>query len=138
MVSPHFEFPFEIRRFRGQGYQFELRHALEPGMSWAKGSPGGTVRYVDSSVERVQVKVTGMAPDRYILTCNGRPVPLTNTGKNGEFVAGVATVRLAAGVLSASDHWCACAAGLRHRRYLDAAFSGRMPVPRLSPGRAEF
>ncbi|MFX4994052.1 transglutaminase family protein, partial [Acinetobacter baumannii] len=48
-----------------------------------------TVRYVDSSVERVQVKVTGMAPDRYQLTCNGVPVPLQSTGQVGEFVAGV-------------------------------------------------
>jgi uncharacterized protein (DUF2126 family) len=54
-----------------------------------EGSVGGTVRYVDSSVERVQVKIKGMAPDRYVLTCNGVPVPLQNTGTNGEFVAGV-------------------------------------------------
>jgi uncharacterized protein (DUF2126 family) len=54
-----------------------------------EGSVGGTVRYVDSSVERVQVKIKGMAPDRYVLTCNGVPVPLQNTGVNGEFVAGV-------------------------------------------------
>jgi uncharacterized protein (DUF2126 family) len=54
-----------------------------------EGSPGGTVRYVDSSVERVQVKIKGMAPDRYVLTCNGEPVPLQKTGINGEFVAGV-------------------------------------------------
>jgi hypothetical protein len=47
------------------------------------------VRYVDSSLERVQVKVTGMAGDRYVVTCNGRTLPLRSTGKVGEFVAGV-------------------------------------------------
>jgi len=44
---------------------------------------------VDSSVERMQVKVTGMASDRYVLACNGRAVPLQPTGNVGEFVAGV-------------------------------------------------
>ncbi len=89
--APHFEFRFpKYGDFAVKGIEFELRHALEPWhVMGEEGSPGGTVRYVDSSVERVQVKVTGMAPDRYILTCNGEPVPLTNTGKNGEFVAGV-------------------------------------------------
>ncbi|MBU3697444.1 DUF2126 domain-containing protein [Dechloromonas sp.] len=89
--APHFEFRFpKYGDFAVKGIEFELRHALEPWhVMGEEGSSGGTVRYVDSSVERVQVKVTGMAPDRYILTCNGEPVPLTNTGKNGEFVAGV-------------------------------------------------
>jgi uncharacterized protein (DUF2126 family) len=54
-----------------------------------EGSAGGAVRYVDSSVERLQVKVTGMAPDRYVLTVNGEVMPLQNTGTVGEFVAGV-------------------------------------------------
>jgi uncharacterized protein (DUF2126 family) len=89
--APHFEFRFpKYGDFAVKGIAFELRHALEPWhVMGEEGSAGGAVRYVDSSVERVQVKVTGMAPDRYILTCNGEPVPLTNTGRNGEFVAGV-------------------------------------------------
>jgi len=54
-----------------------------------EGAAGGAVRYVDSSVERMQVKVNGMASDRYVLTCNGRAVPLQPTGNSTEFVAGV-------------------------------------------------
>ena len=89
--APHFEFRFpKYGDFAVKGIEFELRHALEPWhVMGEEGAVGGTVRYVDSSVERVQVKVTGMAPDRYVLTCNGEAVPLTNTGINGEFVAGV-------------------------------------------------
>jgi len=89
--APHFEFRFPRHGgFVAQGISFELRHALEPWhVMGEEGGAGGTVRYVDASCERVQVKLTGMSGDRYLLTCNGRPVPLQPTGSVGEYVAGV-------------------------------------------------
>jgi uncharacterized protein (DUF2126 family) len=89
--APHFEFRFpKYGDFATRGMQLELRQALEPWhVMGEEGSPGGTVRYVDSSVERLQVKVCGLAPDRYLVTCNGRAVPMQPTGRVGEFVGAV-------------------------------------------------
>jgi uncharacterized protein (DUF2126 family)/transglutaminase-like putative cysteine protease len=89
--APHFEFRFpKYGDFATRGMQLELRQALEPWhVMGEEGSPGGAVRYVDSSVERLQVKVSGLAPDRYLVTCNGRAVPLRPTGQVGEFVGAV-------------------------------------------------
>jgi uncharacterized protein (DUF2126 family) len=76
--------------FNHSGVQVELRKAIEP---WyvlgEEGAVGGTARYVDSSVERLQVKVRGMTGPRYTVTCNGRRLPLHPTGVEGEYVAGV-------------------------------------------------
>jgi uncharacterized protein (DUF2126 family) len=89
--APHLEFRFpKYGDFASLGAEVELRQALEPWhVMGEEGAAGGTVRYVDSSVERLQVKVTGLAPDRFALTCNGRRIPLRPTGDVGEFVAGV-------------------------------------------------
>jgi uncharacterized protein (DUF2126 family) len=89
--APHLEFRFpRIGDFAANNVRVDLRMALEPwNVLGEEGAPGGTVRYVDSSVERLQVKVAGLIDDRHILTCNGRPVPLQPTGNVGEFTAGV-------------------------------------------------
>jgi uncharacterized protein (DUF2126 family) len=89
--APHFEFRFpKIGDFAVNGINLELRTALEPWHVLGEESrSGGNARYVDSSLERLQVKVSGMEPDRYVLTCNGVPLPLQPTGRVGEFVSGV-------------------------------------------------
>jgi uncharacterized protein (DUF2126 family)/transglutaminase-like putative cysteine protease len=90
-LEPFFEFRFP--RYGNtliDGMDVELRFAIEP---WhvlgEEVSSTGTARYVDSSVERVQVKVSGFTEGRYVLTCNSRRLPLRHTGRNGEVVAGV-------------------------------------------------
>jgi len=89
--APHFEFRFpKLGDFVSRDINVELRLALEPWhVTGEEGAAGGTVRYVDSSVERLQVKVQGMVDSRHMLTCNGRAVPLHPTGTHGEYVAGV-------------------------------------------------
>ena len=89
--ASHFEFRFPfIGEVSRQGIRLELRSAIEPwNVLGEEPGGGGTVRFVDSSVERVQVKVQGLTGSRHVLTCNGRRVPLTPTGTLGEFVAAV-------------------------------------------------
>lgn len=89
--APHFEFRFpRYGAAAYRGIEVELRQALEPWhVMGEEGAVGGTVRYVDSSVERLQVRVTGLTDKRYVLGCNGYEVPLQPTGKNGEYYAGV-------------------------------------------------
>ena len=89
--APHVEFRFPLLgHVTHSGVHIELRQATEP---WhvlgEEPGPGGTARYVDSSLERVQVKVQGLTDPRHLVTCNGRRVPLFPTGVNGELVAGV-------------------------------------------------
>jgi len=89
--APFFEFRFpRYGTLDCDGMQVELRQALEP---WhvlgEESATSGTSRYVDSSVERMQVKVSNMTIERYGVKCNGRIVPLTPTGIRGEYVGGV-------------------------------------------------
>ncbi|MBA2675605.1 transglutaminase family protein [Ramlibacter sp.] len=89
--APHFEFRFpRVGDVQVRGIGLTLRNALEPWhVMGEEGATGGTVRYVDSSLERIEVKVDGLNESRHVVTVNGRAVPLQSTGTAGEFVAGV-------------------------------------------------
>ena len=89
--APHFEFRFpKVGELAAEGVLLQLRSALEPWhVMGEEGSSAGTVRYVDSSVERIELKVSGLINSRHVVTCNGVPVPLQPTGRVGEFVCGV-------------------------------------------------
>ena len=89
--APHMEFRFPVYgHVEYEGVSIELRQAIEP---WyvlgEEPGAGGTARYVDSSLERIQVRVKGLVSERYAVTCNGRRLPLHPTGTHGEFVCGV-------------------------------------------------
>lgn len=72
------------------GVTIEVRQAIEPWHVLGEEMSGtGTARFVDSSVERLQIKVTGTTGGRHLVACNGRALPLTPTGIPGEYVAGV-------------------------------------------------
>jgi uncharacterized protein (DUF2126 family)/transglutaminase-like putative cysteine protease len=84
-----FRFPL-LGDFSAAGVSVELRMALEPWHVLGEESgAGGTARYVDSTVERIELRVGGLVGDRHAIACNGRRVPLQSTGTVGEYVAAV-------------------------------------------------
>jgi uncharacterized protein (DUF2126 family)/transglutaminase-like putative cysteine protease len=89
--APHVEFRFpKVGEFVSRGVHVTLRSALEPWhVMGEEGTAGGTVRYVDASLERLELLVTGLVDPRHRVTVNGVPVPLQPTGRVGEYVCGV-------------------------------------------------
>ncbi len=87
----HFEFRFPLSgKFRYKEIEVELRQAIEPWHTLGEeATAGGTARYVDSSLDRLQIKANQFQPERYELRCNSLPLPLENTGRQGEYVAGL-------------------------------------------------
>ena len=85
-----FRFPHYGDLVTANGIRLELRGAIEP---WhvlgEEVTAQGTARFVDSAVERMQIKVNGLTDTRHIVSCNGRRLPLRPTGRKGESVAGV-------------------------------------------------
>ena len=89
--KPHFEFRFPLLGSVSKDTTvLELRCALEPwNVLGEESSGGGQARYVDSSLERVQMRAFGVAPERHMITVNGVELPLHPTGTRGEYVCGV-------------------------------------------------
>jgi uncharacterized protein (DUF2126 family)/transglutaminase-like putative cysteine protease len=89
--EPFFEFRFpHYGTVNISGIEMEIRMGIEP---WhvlgEEMSSSGTARFVDSSLEKVQVKLKGLNDARYVLLCNGSRVPLTETGVREEYVCGI-------------------------------------------------
>ncbi len=89
--DPFFEFRFpHYGTITVDNIQLEIRLGIEPWHVLGEElSSTGTARFVDSSLERLQVKVSGFVQDRHILVCNGCRVPLRSSGTKGEYVAGI-------------------------------------------------
>jgi uncharacterized protein (DUF2126 family) len=89
-LEPFFEFRFpRLGAFVVEDISVELRMAIEPWNVLAEDLASGASRFVDSSVERLQVRVDGLTESRYAVTCNGVKLPLTSTETPGTYVAGV-------------------------------------------------
>ena len=102
--APQLEFRFpRIGSLTAEGVELELRQALEPWNVLAEETTSGsTGRSVDSSLERMQVRLSGLStPGRFVVACNGRRVPLHPTEVAGEAIAGI---RYRARKLSAALH----------------------------------
>jgi uncharacterized protein (DUF2126 family)/transglutaminase-like putative cysteine protease len=90
-LEPFFEFRFPLYgKLSIFDMELQVRMAIEPWHVLGEEVVGsGTARYVDSAVERLEVKLFNFNADRYLVTCNGRPIPMRETATKGEYVAGV-------------------------------------------------
>ena len=88
---PHFEFRFpHIGQIAPDGVVLELRSAIEPWyLMGEEPAGGGTARFVDSSMERLQVHTESFDLSRHALLCNGHHVPMHPTGAEQQYVAGI-------------------------------------------------
>ena len=136
--APHFEFRFPVYgSVTYDGIELELRQALEP---WhvlgEEGAPGGTARYVDSSLERLQVKVKGNLGTRYQVTLQRHSRSAQAGGGAWRSRGGRALPGLAAPAMLAAHHPGAFAAGIRSDRRLGGAVDRRLPLSRGASRRA--
>jgi uncharacterized protein (DUF2126 family) len=90
-LEPFFEFRFPLYgKVVAHDMEMQLRFGIEPWHVLGEETiSGGTARFVDSSIERVEVRVTNFNPARFAVTCHGIPLPLRETVVKGEYVAGV-------------------------------------------------
>ncbi|MGB3486196.1 MAG: transglutaminase family protein [Mycobacterium sp.] len=90
-LDPFTEFRFpRVGTAVFDGVEIELRGAIEPWNTLGEESTaGGTARYVDSSVERLQIRLIGADRHRYAVTCNGHPIPMLATDNTDVQVGGV-------------------------------------------------
>ena len=138
--APHFEFRYPFYgRVNYAGIDIELRQATEPWYVLGEEPAGGaTARFVDSSVERLQVKVDGLTSDRYVIACNGRRIPLQPTGIRGEWVAGVRYRAWQPPSCLHPDHSGPHTAGIRCVRHLGGTLDRRMHLSCRASGRTEL
>jgi uncharacterized protein (DUF2126 family) len=89
--APHWEFRFpRLGDFEACGVRVALRSALEPWpVMGEEGAAGGTVRFVDASLERLEIVAHGLVEGRHAIAVNGRAVPMQPVGPDGAVAGGV-------------------------------------------------